>query len=502
MKKRFFILASLLCIISVSLAQTLTPIEVGISKKLKAYNIVSRSHEGTDGQKIIYSAYFDKGPSKGQCTDIIFTIDADGNAVSKTLLYRSDDYTYLRSFEGPDGLLAFYLTDNKQNKTYSLYSNFVPQGAKQAKWNPEKVVSVPYEKKDNLSIATAVSPDKSKGMICLLQSQRKGEFKGSVLITFDNQGNQLWNSDMALDIPNPTFGVIDMAIDNSGKVYAGVYSYGEESKTKRNNEMLSIYEITENNISSQNEKIDFSVSNGTMIVGATGKVYLSGYSQSSLKKNEDGAFALTYDPKSSSIIKLSQENFPGNYFDKVGGGILTGFLASDKYSVRVKGLYEFSNGSAALLGELRTTITVREQNGLTTTYFFTRNIMLTQIGSNGDIVKTDWYDNKAMSIASFATTTYTPLFANDRIYVLFPDNMDNYGKKSGEPFKRMLAGIKKYCCSMVTIDANGIGEAQKLLDTKSSKNTIAEPVFVTDGGIIVIDYDSKNTNISLLKADL
>ena len=128
--------------------------------------------------------------------------------------------------------------------------------------------------------------------------------------------------------------------------------------------------------------------------------------------------------------------------------------------------------------------------------------MLTQIGSNGDIVKTDWYDNKAMSVTSFVTTTYTPLFANDRIYVLFPDNMDNYGKKSGEPFKRMLAGIKKYCCSMVTIDANGIGEAQKLLDTKSSKNTIAEPVFVTDGGIIVIDYDSKNTNISLLKADL
>lgn len=55
---------------------------------------------------------------------------------------------------------------------------------------------------------------------------------------------------------------------------------------------------------------------------------------------------------------------------------------------------------------------------------------------------------------------------------------------------------------MVTIDANGIGEAQKLLDAKSCKNTVAKPVFVEEDGFIVIDYDKKNTNISKLKVEL
>lgn len=502
MKRRILLVASLLCIITMSIAQTLTPIETGIRKKFMAYNVVSRTHEGTDGQHIIYSADLERGPGKNQCTDYIFTVDANENTMSTALLYRSDDYTYLRSFEGPDATLVFYLKDSKSNKTYTLYSNLVPKGEKQPKWNPEKVVSVPYEKRDNISIATSVSPDNSKGMICILQSQRKGEFKGSVLITFDNEGNILWESNLELDVANQIFGVIDMAIDNDGKVYAGVYSYNEESRNARTDETISIYEITENNISSQSEPINFSVSNGIMKVGATGNVYLAGYSQSSLKKNEDGSYVVTYDPENSSIKKLSQQEFPESYFDKVvGGGIMLGYLSSDKYSLRVKGLYEFSNGSVALLGELRTSITVQTQNG-STTYFFTKNIMLTQVGADGEIAKIDWYDSKAMSIGGYASTTFTPLFANDRIYVLFSDNMDNYSGKSGVPFKRVLTGIKKYCCSMVTIDANGIGEAQKLLDTKSSKNTIATPLFVEEDGFIVIDYDKKGTNVSKLKVEL
>lgn len=502
MKNRILLVASLLCFTTMSMAQTLTPIENGIRKKFMAYHVVSRTHEGAEGQHVVYSADLESGPGKNQCTDYIFTIDANDNTLSKALLYRSDDYTYLRSFEGPDGILVFYLKDSKSNKTYTLYSNLVPKGEKLPKWNPEKVLSVPYEKKDNISIATAVSPDNSKGMICILQSQRKGEFKGSALITFDDQGNSLWESDMDLNIPNETFGVIDMAIDNDGKVYAGVYSYNEESRNKRLDETLTIYEITENDISFQSEQINFSVANGMMKVGATGNVYLAGYSQSSLKKNADGSYVVTYDTKNSSIKKLSHQEFPENYFDKVtGGGIMLGYLSSDRYSVITKGLYEFSDGSVAILGELRAYITVQSQNG-STTYYFTKNIMLTQVGPTGEITKIDWYDNKAMSTGGYYCTTFTPLFANDRIYVLFSDNMDNYSGKSGIPYRRLLAGIKKYCCSMVTIDANGIGEAQKLLDAKTSKNTIVKPLFVEEDGFIVIDYDKKGTNFSRLKAEL
>lgn len=55
---------------------------------------------------------------------------------------------------------------------------------------------------------------------------------------------------------------------------------------------------------------------------------------------------------------------------------------------------------------------------------------------------------------------------------------------------------------MITIDANGMGDAQKLLDAKTSKNTISQPLFVEEDGFIVLDYDKKSTNVSKLKVEL
>ena len=141
MKKRTLLTVSLFCIITMSMAQSLTPIETGVRKKLMAYSMISRTHEGTEGQHIIYSADLESGPGKGQCTDYIFTVDANENTVSRALLYRSDDYTYLRSFEGPEGLVVYYLLNNKSNKTYTLFSNFVPKGEQEPAWRPD-VISI------------------------------------------------------------------------------------------------------------------------------------------------------------------------------------------------------------------------------------------------------------------------------------------------------------------------------------------------------------------------
>lgn len=500
MKKVFTLLLSVFCLCTIVSAQTITPIQQGVRKSFMAYFMATRTHEGVDGQHLVYSQKLEDGPGKKEVSDYLFLINANDNTMTQSIVAHHESFNFLRSFENADGLVAYYLVDDNKEKTYTLYSNVVNKEDKTHQWDPEKLLTITYEKRDNLKIATSVSPDKTKGMICFLQAQRKGQFKGSKIMTFDNQGNILWDIEPEFNMNNEYFGVIDMAIDNDGTVYAGVYSYDEISKNKRSDETFHIYHITSNDITSQSENIGYSISNGKMIVGQTGKVYVGGYTCSNLTKNEDGSYIATYDPSSSSL-KVGHQQFPSEYKDgNYPGGPMVGFYPNQKYGVVVKDLVEFSNGTAALLGELRTYVTIQTQNG-STTYFFTKHVVYNQTNASGDVEKFKLFDRKAEA-ANYVSITYSTLFANDKIYVMFPDHMDNYAGKTGFPYKRLLGGTKKYCCSLLTIDNQGEGEMKKLFDAKQSKIQVVRPLFVESDGFIVLDFDKKGTNFSKINVEL
>lgn len=500
MKKFSLLFVAICCLASSVFAQPITPIQTGIRKGFMAYHVYSRILEGEDGMHYLMSNNLEDGPGKKEKSDYIFTINTNENNVTQSIVAHPETFNCIRSFESNDAIISYYIVDNNKSKTYTLYSNSIFKGDKTHKWNPEEIMTIPYEKRDNLMIATSVSPDKTKGMICFLQAQRKGMFKGSKLITFDNQGNGLWDIEPEFNMDNETFGVLDMAIDNDGTVYAGVYSYNEESKNKRNNQTIHIYQITSNDIVSQSENINYNISNGKMIVGQTGNVYVGGYTCSSLTKNEDGTYMVTFDPKTSSIKTVSHQEFPGDYKETFPGGPMVGFYPNQKYSVIVKDLFEFSNGTTALLGELRTYVTVQTQNG-STTYYFTKHVVFSQTNSEGEFDKLTFFDRKAEA-GNYVSITYTPIFANDQIYVIYPDHMDNFAGKEGFPFKRIMGGAKKYCCTLLTIDNKGEGTYQKLFDAKQSKSQVVRPLSVESDGFIVLDFDKKGTNISKLKADL
>lgn len=237
-----------------------------------------------------------------------------------------------------------------------------------------------------------------------------------------------------------------------------------------------------------------------MKIGHTGNIYVGGYTCSELSKNGDGTYMVTYEPENDILKSVAQKQFPESYDEIFPGGPLVGFSPNQTYSLVVRDIYEFSNGTAALLGEQRQQVTYRNQNG-SVTYFFVRNVVYSQTNTTGEIEKLTFFDRKAVA-SSYASVTYYPMFNNDKIYVMYADHVNNYAGKEGYPFKRLFGGDKKYCCSLLTIDNTGNGEIRKLFDPKQIKNQIVRPLFIEDDGIIVLDFDKKGTNISKLKVAL
>lgn len=490
----------ILCLFSAVSAQFLSPLQIGIRKGFWAYTIKTDAHEGADGVHYIYSPNMDLGKAGRDATDCFFTVNVNENYSTMSTGTRPKDFSPIASFENDDYLLVYYEVDDSKNKTYTIYSNQFFKNDKQHTWDPSKVLSIPYERRDNMDVFTSVSPDKSTGMICVIQSQRKGAFKGSRLITFDNRGNILMNVEPQFDVPNESFGVLDMEVDNTGVVYAGVYSYNPVSKDEHANRVLQICQITDGKAVSQSKNINFNISNGKMRVGNSGNVYLGGYTCSDLKNNEDGTYIATYNSRTEKLETVSHRDFSSDYKENFAGGVLMGYCQNQSYAVVARDLYEFSNGTAALLGELRMTITVYSQNA-PQTYYFVKHIAYAQTDSTGEIATSMLFDRRAVG-GGFNMITYTPLFANDTIYLMFPDNRDNYFGKEGVPFRRLLLGKgKNYCCTLVTIDNSGKADARMLFDYKQCKSQVVRPLYVEADGFVVLDCDKKSTNISKLKVE-
>ena len=389
-----------------------------------------------------------------------------------------------------------------------MYHNDINPSGGKAAWKPEEVLNFTYEKQDNLMIATAVSPDNSKNLIAFVQLQNKGSYKGNVVCVFDNKGEMLWQNTLELEVNTDFFNILDMAINNEGTVFAGVYTFDSPKSHGRTNESLYMYEITESSTSSVSENVNFHISNGKMITGQSGRIYIGGYYCQDLKKNENGSYMVTYDPKSSNFTTISHSDFPASYKEKNAGGILAGFLANQENRVTVEALYECSNGSVVMLGEQKAMRAVQSQNGGTTYYYMAKNVVYNKTDANGEIEKFALFDKKQMATSGSSYLSYKrlgisyyPFFDNDEVYILYADNLNNYKGKSGVPYKALLSGKALYCCTQLVIDKEGNGETKKLLSTKEDKRTVTTPLFYDGNGYIVVEETKKELNISKLSAN-
>lgn len=480
-------------------AQVLEPIELGVRKAFMAHKIASHTHSGYGDMRYIYSSDLEGGPGRNITTDFIFAINAQDNTLSKTLLYRSEDYVYLRSFENEDGFAVYYLLENKKEKTYTLYVNKFSKSEASPQWNPTALDSFPFNKKAKLQTCQSISPDKSKGMLCFFQIEADSILDSRVFVV-DNVGSSLWNKEIDIHQDKSDFALLDMVVDNEGDVFAAVYSYNAHEVTREkvtivehSNGSLHIYHFTEQDTQIQNEDLDFQISNGKMLVGNSGAVYIGGFTKLG-SKNENGSYMVKYDVTTATIQDVDQEEFPDDYEER-NVPQNAGYKPNQNYAVVIKGMYEFSNGILGLLGEQR----AREVISTGRSYFnhdFVRNVVYARADASGQIKDIEFFDRRAMG-NDFKWITFWPFFQDNTLYVLYPDDKNNFRGSEGVPFV-----YYNYCYAMLTIS-----EPQGLLpestsmfyDEDYSKNEVARPLFAEPDGFIVIDVDEQNrSNISKL----
>ena len=216
-------------------------------------------------------------------------------------------------------------------------------------------------------------------------------------------------------------------------------------------------------------------------------------------------------PGGNRYKSISHKDFPSNYHEKATGGVPAGYCPNQDHQITAEGLYECSDGSVILLGEQKTMRSVTTQAGnmqITTYYYFARGVVYDKTDSNGEITQSKIFEKRQMAAAGSPGfsykrmgVSYYPFFENDKLYILYADNSANYAGKSNMVYKNTVAGKKYYCCTLLTIDENGKGETQKLMDLKTTKRMITTPLFKTDDGFIVVESMKKTANISHLPAN-
>jgi hypothetical protein len=489
-------------------AQSLSTLAPAICKSRSAVGMVSKTLEGYGSTHYLYSEAFFAAPSKQQRSDALFAINAENSDVTQASIVRPKDIEFLDAIENEDEVIGFYTDEDTKEGTYTLYMNKISKSEGSPAWDPILLNTFPYEKKDNTYIYMAVSPDRTKAVLGYLSSAKKGNFKGAVVMTFDNTGERIWDTELELDFSNRTFQILDILITNDAEVYVPIVSYKVPAKNTRSEEKLHIYEVTSNNVNSRSENITFGhISNGRMIQTRDGNLCLGGYYMTNVKENENGSYMVKYDARYSNFANVAHQNFPASYKEKVVSKLFANTIANQNCYVKADKLVEFENGSVALVGEQRNMTVVVDNKGTTTYNYFAKNILFTLADENADIKEFKMFQKDQTTATGTPKYRYEELglsyyifFKNNKLYMLYADNIDNLMGESGNQIRMFMNN--KHCTALMTVDENGESSTRLVINSKVAKGRMLAPLFMEDDGFVLIFVDKKAANICKLNVEL
>lgn len=508
MKKNILSVMVFLFVCCGLIGQTLTPMTSPLCKPRAVYGMVSKILDGEESTLYLYSQDFFAAPSRDQEADALFTINVAQSEVTQMVLNRPKNIEFLNAIESESEVIGFYFEENKKEGVMILYMNKISKNDEAPVWDPILLNTFPSEKKDNNFAYLAVSPDKSKAVLCYMSAAKKGDFKGSMVMTFDNTGERIWDTDLELDFSNRTFQILDILIDNEANAYVGMVSYKVPGKNTRTDEKLHMYEINSNNINTRTEDISFGhITNGRMLLSRNGDVCLGGYYCTNPKENENGTYMVRFDTRYSSFKSVAHQNFPSNYKEKVVSKLFSSTVTNQSCYVKADKLVEFDNNNVALIGEQRNITKVVDNKGMVTYNYFAKHIMFTLADENGDIQEFKMFDKDQATasgnmVFSFEALglSYYPFFKDNKLYMLFADNVDNFSGESGNTIKMYMNN--KHCTAMLVVDETGKESKQQVINSKVAKGRMFAPLSIEDDGFVIIFLDKKGAKISKLTVEL
>ena len=436
------------------------------------------------------------------CQDIITFVPKNGNEGRKIVVERSMDLNLIAVYEGESQIHCLYNKYDYSAKSYVLYLNSVSKEATTGTWNPEKIISFKLERREDVLMGAAVSPDQTKAAVVVFQVNRAGFFqsdqtdklKGSGVMTFGDEG-LLWTNPLELDFPNSTINVLDLAISNNANTYVAISSFNQakSSDATKENETLHLFEVGAEETRTAEIQPDFgNLLNGKLLLCASGDIALGGYYQQSSKQKASGAYIATFDGKTMESGSFSIQPFPQDYYDYKHPKFSKKIEDFDVIAVDFK---EFSNGTKVLLGEPRAVVSIPNF-----TNTLAGNILVSFADKDGGLnefqmIRKDQtiinYYNKSTKFYQSMLFCFNTLMHNDKLYIFYNDNLANHTGKSGQALSINNTNYRQKCGLYSTIESDHrISDPVMFMNYEKYKTVIYRPLAIDEEGLLI--YNSSN----------
>ena len=444
------------------------------------------------------------------CQDIITCVSKYGNEGRKIVVERSMDLDLLAFYEGESHIHCLYKLYDYPAKSYELYLNSVPKEATIGKWNPEKIISFKLERREDVLMGAAVSPDQTKAAVVIFQvnkaaffqSDQTDKLKGSGVMAFGDEG-LLWAEPLELDLPNSTINIFDICVHNNANTYVAISSFNQAKSTDatKENETLHLFEVGEEETRMAEIQPDFgSLLNGKLLLCSSGDIALGGYYQKDNKQKASGAYIATFDGKTMEKGSFSTQSFPQTYYDYKHTKFSKKGEDFDAVAVDFK---EFSNGTKVLLGEARVEVQSYPYTytlfGNTLISFADKNNQLDEfqmLYKNQSIIN----DHKSTKYYQSVLLCFNTIMHNDKLYIFYNDNLANHTGKSGQLFEVANTNYKKKCGLYCTLDGDRhVSEPVMFMNYQNYKTVIFRPLVIDEDGLLIYNSSGMYGAVSKLK---
>ena len=433
---------------------------------------------------------------KNVAQEIITCVSKNGTEGRMIAVERPMSYNLLAFYEGESNIYCLYSNYESSAKSYVLYLNTVPKDAKTGVWKPKKVISFTLERREDILVGSAVSPDQTKAAVAIFQINKAGLFqsdksdklKGSAVLTFSEE-DVLWSNPLELDFANTTLNIFDLAVNNSADVYVAISSYNNPPKSSnvpKENETLHLFEVSADESRTAEVQPDFGyLLNGKLLLCASGDISIGGYYQKDSKQKSTGAYMATFSGAQLDGV-INNQPFPQEYYSYKHPKFSREGKDFEAVPVDFK---EFSNGSKVLLGEPRTEFSVPNY-----TFTLFGNILVSFADNNGNLndfqmIRKDQAIlnyNKSTKFYQSVLLCFNTIMFNDNLYIFYNDNLANHTGKSGQAFVVNNTNYKKKCGLYCTIGSDlNISEPTMLMNYQNYKSVVYVPLFIDEDGLLV-----------------
>lgn len=410
----------------------------------------------------------------------------------------------LCNFNGENsmGLITFV------DKVNSLVFNRLTLLPDENNFSQEQIASLDLERGDSFKFNLCENEDKTAKAVLVTLISKNKEYQCSYVLTFDLEGNLLWQTKIEPRFEKPNFTFDNIALSSDAEtvfVIGKSYNFHDELAS---NTVLELLQIDADGIADHiSEQCSFNeIRSMKCKILNNNNLFIAGFYCNSGNEIDGGTFSALYNMDLHSF-NLSAKTFK----ESLARGVKPSVVFKSDFTKKIVGIYELSDTNIVVIGEDRQMKIMQnsiKNNTQSPFYMFNAgNIFVEFYNANGNLKRISAiYKNQ---IGEKVDVRYLPPIKSDelldelrhlpisvsaiqsgkKLFLIFNDNVQNpvhQNIPNREDFKEweIKTNGATFLCS---IEGNAIGRRKTLLvNAKDANRIFEEVIYTTDRKALVL----------------